>query len=122
MSMVIQANRQSTLSPRRLQARDRQHGQAMVFGLLFAGAVAGALGQYFGAGKVLAQMTRPDHGLDAADYSGALVQAGALTMLAYINRAQVAHQVAMAHLVALGSPAHFAAMEAQRASLSNPPA
>ncbi|HLT99552.1 MAG TPA: hypothetical protein VKZ70_07405 [Burkholderiaceae bacterium] len=122
MSMVIQANRQSTLSPRRLQARDRQHGQVMVFGLLLAGAVATALVHYFEAGKVLAQKTRQDHVLDAAAYSGALVQARALNMLAYINRAQVAHQVAMAHLVALGSLAHFAGMEAQRASLSNPPA
>src|SRR5690606_4277369 len=121
MSMVIQANRQSTLSPRRLQARDRQHGQVMVFGLLLAGAVATALVHYFEAGTVLAQKTRQDHVLDAAAYSGALVQARALNMLAYIKRAEVTHQVALADRVALGALAHFAGMEAQRASLSNPP-
>lgn len=101
---------------------DRQQGQVLVLGMLLAGAMITALVHYFQAGKVLAEKVRQDHALDAAVYSGALVQARALNMLAYINRAQAAHQVAMAHLVTLGSLAHFAGTEAQRASMGNPPA
>src|SRR5690606_27874810 len=58
---------------------------------------------HFETGTVLAEKVRQDHVLDAAAYSGALVQARSLNMLAYIHRAQAAHQVAMAHLVTLGS-------------------
>lgn len=99
-----------------------QEGQALVLGMLLAGAVALAFVRYFDAGMAVAEKARQDHALDAAAYSGALVQARALNMLAYINRAQVAHQVAMAHLVTLGSWAHFAGTEASRASMANPPA
>lgn len=110
----------------RLEARARhghpQSGQALVLGMLLAGAVTLAFVRYFDAGMVVAEKARQDHALDTAAYSGALVQARALNMLAYINRAQVAHQVAMAHLVTLGSWAHFAGTEATRASMANPPA
>lgn len=100
----------------------RQSGQALLLGMLLTGAVAVAFVRYFDTGMVVAEKARQDHALDAAAYSGALVQARGLNMLAYINRAQVAHQVAMAHLVTLGSWAHFAGMAAQRASVGNPPA
>lgn len=99
-----------------------QQGQALVLGLLLAGAVALAFLRYFDAGMAVAQRARQDHALDAAAYSGALVQARALNMLSYIHRAQAAHQVAMAHLVTLGSWAHFAGTQAVRASRANPPA
>lgn len=99
-----------------------QHGQALVLGMLLAGAVALAFVRYFDAGMVVAGKSRQDHALDAAAYSGALVQARALNLLSYVNRAQVAHQVAMAHLVTLGSLAHFAGAEATRTALANPPA
>ena len=98
-----------------------QQGQTLVLGMIFAGAVALALVRYFDAGMVVAGKARQDHALDAAAYSGALVQARALNMLSYINRAQVAHQVAMAHLVTLGSLASFAGAEASRAAMNNPP-
>lgn len=99
-----------------------QQGQALVLGMLLAGAVALAFVRYFDAGMAVAEKARQDHALDAAAYSGALVQARALNMLAYIHRAQAAHQVAMAHLVTLGSWAHFAGTEAIRAAMGNPPA
>lgn len=99
-----------------------QQGQVLVLGMLLAGAVAFAFVHHFETGTVLAEKVRQDHVLDAAAYSGALVQARSLNMLAYIHRAQAAHQVAMAHLVTLGSLAHFAGTEAQRAAMANPPA
>ncbi len=99
-----------------------QQGQALVLGLVLAGTVALAFVRYFDAGMAVAEKARQDHVLDAAAYSGALVQARAFNMLAYLQRTQLAHQVAMAHLVTLGSWAHFAGMEAGRASMGNPPA
>lgn len=99
-----------------------QRGQALVLGMLLAGAAALALVRYFDTGVTAAEKARQEHALDAAAYSGALVQARGLNMLAYIARAQVAHQVAMAHLVTLGSWAHFAGTSAQRAAMGNPPA
>lgn len=112
-----------TLSPRAPALHGRgQDGQALVLGMLLAGAVALAFVRYFDAGMIVAEKAKQDHALDAAAYSGALVQARALNMLAYIHRAQMAHQVAMAHLVTLGSLAHFAGTEATRASMANPPA
>ena len=99
-----------------------QQGQTLVLGMIFAGAVALAIVRYFDAGMVVAAKARQDHALDAAAYSGALVQARALNMLSYMNRAQVAHQVAMAHLVTLGSLAGFAGAEASRVTMQNPPA
>jgi len=99
-----------------------QQGQALVLGLLFAGAVSLAFVRYFDTGMAVAEKARQDHALDAAAYSGALVQARSLNMLAYINRAQVAHQVAMAHLVTLGSWGLFSGTEAGRLLAANPPA
>jgi hypothetical protein len=43
-------------------------------------------------------------------------------MLAYINRAQVGHQVAMAHLVTLGSWAALGGSQARQLASGNPPA
>lgn len=99
-----------------------QQGQALILGLLLTAAVATAFVRYFDVGMVVAEKARQDHALDAAAYSGALVQARALNMLSYINRTQVAHQAAMAHLVTLGSWAHFAGTEAIQALAANPPA
>ena len=100
----------------------RQDGQVLVLGMILAGAVAFAFIRYFDAGMVVAEKARQDHVLDAAAYSGALVQARSLNMLSYIQRAQAAHQIAMAHLVTLGSLVHFAGTEAARSAMGNPPA
>ncbi|WP_346726980.1 hypothetical protein [Pusillimonas minor] len=100
----------------------RQHGQSMVLGLLLAGAAALAMVRYFGVGQVLGARADQTHALDAAAYSGALVQARALNLLSFINRAQVGHQVAMAHLATLGSWALFGGHEARQLGQGNPPA
>ncbi len=105
-----------------MAARRAQEGQALVLGMVLAAALSLALLRYFGAGQVLAAKVRQVHGLDAAAYSGALVQARALNMLAYLNRAQLAHQLAMAHLVTLGSWALYGGAEARQVVRGNPPA
>jgi hypothetical protein len=97
-------------------------GQALVLALFLLLAGAAALLQLFDAGQLVHEKVRLTHAADAAAYSGALVQARALNFQAYANRAQVAHQVAMAHLVTLASWAKFGAAEARQAGAANPPA
>jgi len=105
---------------RALSVRE-QRGQALALGLLLVALMALAFLQYAGVSRVVAARARQLHGLDAASYSGALVQARALNMLSLLNRAQLGHQVAMAHLTALGAWADFAATESGQLARANPP-
>lgn len=76
----------------------------------------------YNLGQTVGARQRLTHAADAAAYSGALEQARALNALAYINRTQIAHQVAMAHLVTLAASAQYArTMQSQR-DRRNPPA
>ncbi|HUH59000.1 MAG TPA: hypothetical protein VL001_02870 [Candidimonas sp.] len=104
------------------RAAARQQGQALVLGMLLMGTAILVFIRYFDTGQVVAAKARQLHALDAAAYSGALVQARALNMLAYINRAHVGHQVAMAHLVTLGSWASLGGAEARQLMVGDPPA
>ncbi|MCD0501635.1 hypothetical protein LPZ50_01300 [Bordetella petrii] len=75
----------------------------------------------YNVGQTAAARVRLTHAADAAAYSGALAQARTLNLLAYINRAQVAHQMAMAHLVTLASWAQFGQTQSQQRIRGNPP-
>lgn len=99
-----------------------QAGQALVLGVALLAAAALGLLQLFDGGQLLREKTRLSGALDAAAYSGALVQARGLNFLAYANRALVAHQVAMAHAVTLASWARFGDAEARQLASANPPA
>lgn len=99
-----------------------QQGQALVLGMLLLGVAMLAFVRYFSVGQVVAAKSRQTHALDAAAYSGALIQARALNTLAYINRAHAGHQIAMAHLVTLGSWASLGGTEARQLASGNPPA
>lgn len=98
-----------------------QAGQALVLALIILAVGVVAFLRFFHVGQVVAARAKQTHALDAAAYSGALVQARALNMLALLNRAQTGHQLAMAHLVTLGSWAHFAGTQAGRLARQNPP-
>jgi len=100
----------------------RQGGQALPIVLALAAVGGIALVALYNVGQTVAARVRLTHAADAAAYSGALAQARTLNLLAYINRAQVAHQVAMAHLVTLGSWAQFGQAQAQQRGRGNPPA
>ncbi|MFV9473468.1 hypothetical protein ACM5Q9_03465 [Advenella sp. RU8] len=99
-----------------------QSGQALVLGILLLGVIGIALNALFSTGRLIGVKARQLNTVDAAAYSGALIQARALNMQAYINIAQTGHQMAMAHLVTLGSWAKFSATQGQQASAGNPPA
>lgn len=103
-------------------APQRCAGQALVPALALLGLCGIAWAGMYNVGQTAAARTRLTHAADAAAYSAALAQARALNLLAYVNRAQVAHQVAMAHLVTLASWAQFSGTQAQRRAMGNPPA
>ena len=96
-------------------------GQALVLVLFLLVLGSAALIHLFNAGQLIGAKTRLVHVVDAAAYSGAVIQARALNFHAYVNRAQLAHQVAMAHLVTLASAAQFGDTQAQQVAQSNPP-
>ncbi|MDY0272687.1 MAG: hypothetical protein RBR37_09270 [Advenella sp.] len=100
----------------------RQQGQALVLGILLLGVIGLAMNALFSTSRLVGVKARQLNTVDAAAYSGALIQARALNMQAYINIAQTGHQMAMAHLVSLGSWAKFSATQGQQVSVGNPPA
>src|SRR5690606_23197958 len=112
-----------TTAPRHLRRMpSAQAGQALPVVLALAAVGGMALVALYNVGQTAAARVRLTHAADAAAYSGALAQARALNLLAYINRAQVAHQVAMAHLVTLASWAQLGQAHARQQSIRNPPA
>lgn len=105
----------------RLCIHQRQ-GQVLVLGLSMIAVLMMVLLGMFHIGIVANTKVKQTHAVDAAAYSGALIQARALNMQSYINIAQVGHQMAMAHLVTLGSWADWASTQAKSLSKANPPA
>ncbi len=99
-----------------------QSGQALILGMLFLAILSIALIAMFNNGRLIGARLKQTHAVDAAAYSGALIQARALNMQAYINLAQVGHQMAMAHLVTLGSWARWSSTEGTQLGRANPPA
>lgn len=99
----------------------RQHGQALVLGMLIVAVATTSLVVLYNLGQTVEGRVRLTHAADAAAYSGALEQARTLNAIAYVNRTQIAHQVAMAHLVTLAASAQYGgALQSQR-SRGNPP-
>lgn len=100
----------------------RQSGQALVLGLVLVGACAIALLSSWSLGQLVHDQYSLRRAADASAYSSALTQARALNFHAYLNRAQIAHLVAMKHLVVLASAEKFRATQATRSMQRNPPA
>ncbi|ETD73085.1 hypothetical protein V757_00335 [Pelistega indica] len=98
-----------------------RQGQALILGLSLMSVLILALIGLYSNGRLIGEKLRQTHSVDAAAYSGALMQARALNMQAYINIAQIGHQMAMAHLVTLGSWAKLASTENRSLSSANPP-
>lgn len=98
-----------------------QRGQVLAPGLLLLGVLAAVLAMLHGLGRMVEARARLTHAADAAAYSGALEQARRLNFLAYANRAQVAHQIAMAHIVTLGASMAFTDTLAGQRRRNNPP-
>ncbi len=94
---------------------------AVVIGLMASLAIIAWAGSHT-LGHLAHDKTSLVRATDAAAYSAAVVQARALNLHAYLNRAQLAHQVAMAHLVTIASAERFRATQSRQSSAFNPPA
>lgn len=99
-----------------------QSGQTLVLGvgLLALGVLAWLL--MVQVGGWVHNKSSLHRATDAAAYSAALLYARALNLHAYLNRTQLAHQVAQLHLFSLASAERFRSRLARQASIRNPPA
>lgn len=83
--------------------RQRQQGQALALLLLLMASLVASFLLVFDAGQVVAAKWRLVGAADAAAYSAAQWQARSLNYEAYVNRAMVANEVAIAQSVSLRS-------------------
>lgn len=98
-----------------------QTGQALALGLVAVSAAGLMVVMLYNVGQIAMARSRLTQATDAAAYAAALVQARTLNMLAHVQRAQVGHQVALAHLVTLGAWAQFSDAQHGSSRQGNPP-
>lgn len=84
------------------------HGQALVLALVTLTALAVGVLVLFNTGQAVSKKIQLVNTADAAAYSAAVQQARAFNMTAYMNRAMVANQVAMAQMVSWYSWTNYA--------------
>ena len=102
--------------------RREQQGQVLVLGLIVSSVALLGWVLSYSLGQLVHDKLSLLRAADAAVLSAALTQARALNTHAYLNRAQLAHQVAMAHLVSLASQERLRATQARQGTVQNPPA
>jgi hypothetical protein len=100
----------------------QQKGQVLLLGLVLCGAGVLAWILMLDIGQRVHDQTSLHRATDAAAYSAALIQARSMNLHAYLNRAQLAHQLGMAHLIAVATASQYRAKLANQASRRNPPA
>lgn len=83
--------------------RSVQHGQVLPLALGLLVIVAGFFYLMVNAGQTVTEKMRVTNAADAAAYSAAVVEARALNYDAYLNRAMVANQMAIAQIVSFAS-------------------
>lgn len=98
-----------------------QAGQVLPLGLILCAAVLVAWVLSLNLGRLVHSKASLLRATDAAAYSAAVAQARALNLHAYLNRAQLAQQIAMAHLITMASAQRYRATLAQSAMRFNPP-
>lgn len=106
----------------RVDCLSQQKGQALWLGLVLCGAGVLAWILMLQLGQRVHDQSSLHRATDAAAYSAALMQARSLNLHAYLNRAQLAHQLGMAHLIAVATASQYRAKLANQASRRNPPA
>lgn len=95
-------------------------GQVLVLGLaLIAIVILSFLGMHRN-GQIISERTKLIHVVDLASYSGAVAHARALNMQSYINLAQTANQIALAHLITQGSWVQWGQNMGKRVTKRNP--
>jgi hypothetical protein len=93
----------------------------MLLGLVLCGAGVLAWGLMLELGRRVHDQSSLNRATDAAAYTAALIQARALNLHAYLNRAHIAHQLGMAHIIAVATATQYRAKLARQARIRNPP-
>ena len=101
---------------------NRQDGQAMMAGMVMILVLLGAASLSYQIGHAIKAKSLLMVATDAAAFSVAQEQSSVLNTLAYLNRAQIAHQVALAHLVTLASAERFRQTQSVQSMAHHPPA
>ncbi len=99
-----------------------QSGQAMTAGLVMILSILAAALFSYQIGRMIKEKSILMVAADAAAFSVAQEQASVINTLAYLNRAKIAHQIALAHLVTLASAEKFRQKQSSQALAHNPPA
>lgn len=99
-----------------------QQGAALAWGLIALALLSVAWGGYFHVNQIAEQQGRLSLVLDAAAYGAATEQTRTLNLLAYINRAQLGHQLALGHLLTLATWDRAAQTQSGQVRRANPPA
>jgi Putative Flp pilus-assembly TadE/G-like len=94
-----------------------QSGQALIVMLAFVATLVGGFLLVFNVGQTVNDKIKLLNAADAAAYSAALWEARSLNYQAYMNRAIVANEVAIAQLVSLRSWSHYVDRTLQNVSL-----
>lgn len=105
-------------SPRSAYA---QKGAVLLWGLGLIGVASIALMAYFHLSLIASHKVRQQLATDAAAYSGALAQSRVLNLLAFVNRAHLGQQVALAHLLTMASWHQSGLAQQSRLRQGNPP-
>jgi hypothetical protein len=85
------------------QFKQRERGQAMVFGLLFMAVAIVVLLNLYNQGQLIKSRVQVENAADAAVYSQAKLAARNANFIAYTNRAMVANEVSIGQMVAMVS-------------------
>jgi len=99
-----------------------QSGQAMMAGMILMLAVLFAASFSYQISRIIKEKSALMIATDAAAFSVAQEQASVLNTLAYLNRAKLAHQVALAHLSTMASAEQFRQKQSAQSIAHNPPA
>jgi len=103
----------TTLRGGRIQRRDRQRGQALIYGIFVLIGALASLFFLFNTGQLSQEKTKLVSTADAAAYSAGVMHARAMNFTAYGNRALIANEVLVAQMVSLSSWAQYAQTHAE---------
>lgn len=106
----------------RLNSASAQSGQALLLGIGLLALCVSAWLLMLKVGNWVHNKSSLHRATDAAAYSAALIYARNLNLHAYLNRTQLAHQVAQLHLFSMAAAERFRSRLARQATIRNPPA
>lgn len=102
--------------------KQNHSGQALVTAMVLMGGVVLAFMVSFQIASIIKSKSKLLTAVDAAAFSVAQEQASVLNTISYLNRAQIAHQVALAHIVTMASAEQFRKTLSIQSSSQLPPA